>query len=142
MNKAIIAFLAVGTLAFTLVGTPLPRPPVRPWVQLDGRVQWIAGQKLLLLLDSGGGVDVDIARVPLDQYVRALAGSCAPPATRSMSRPYCVSPNGSVDAMLTDATPGSARVQSSRALSMRRPLLSSNPPSPASTLASRRRSYE
>jgi hypothetical protein len=67
MNKAIIAFLAVGTLAFTLVGTPRPAAG-QTFVQLDGRVQWIAGQKLLLLLDSGGGVDVDITRVPLDQY--------------------------------------------------------------------------
>jgi hypothetical protein len=67
MNKAITAFLAIGTLAFTLVGTPLPAAG-QTSVQLDGRVQWIAGQKLLLLLNSGGGVDVDIARVPLDQY--------------------------------------------------------------------------
>jgi hypothetical protein len=37
-------------------------------VELDGRVQWIAGQKLMLLLNGGGGVDVDITRVPLDQY--------------------------------------------------------------------------
>ena len=67
MNKAITAFLAIGTLAFTHVGAPQPTVG-QTYVELDGRVQWIAGQKLMLLLNSGGGVDVDITRVPLDQY--------------------------------------------------------------------------
>ena len=67
MTNVITAFLAICMLAFTLVGMPLPAAG-QANVQLDGRVQWIAGQKLMLLLDNGGGVDVDIARVPLDQY--------------------------------------------------------------------------
>ena len=67
MNKVIIAFVAIGTLAFTLVGAPQPTAG-QTYVELDGRVQWIAGQKLMLLLNGGGGVDVDITRVPLDQY--------------------------------------------------------------------------
>jgi hypothetical protein len=67
MNKVITAFLAIVTLAFTLAGTAPPAAG-QASVQLDGRVQWIAGQKLMLLLSSGGGVDVDITRVPLDQY--------------------------------------------------------------------------
>ena len=67
MNKVIIAFLAIGTLAFTLVGAPQPAAG-QTYVELDGRVQWIAGQKLMLILNSGGVVDVDITRVPLDQY--------------------------------------------------------------------------
>ena len=67
MNKTISALLAGGTLALTLVGEPSPAAAQR-YVQLDGRVQWIAGQKLMLMLSSGGGVDVDITQVPLDQY--------------------------------------------------------------------------
>ena len=67
MNRVITAFLAIGTLAFTLVGAPL-HAAGQSYVELDGRVQWIAGQKLMLLLNGGGGVDVDITRVPLDQY--------------------------------------------------------------------------
>ena len=67
MNRVITAFLAIGTLAFTLVGAPQPAAG-QTYVELDGRVQWIAGQKLMLLLNGGGGVDVDITQVPLDQY--------------------------------------------------------------------------
>ena len=67
MSKVIAAFLAIGTLAFTLVGAPQPAAG-QTSVELDGRVQWIAGQKLMLLVNGGGGVDVDITRVPLDQY--------------------------------------------------------------------------
>ena len=67
MNKVIIAFLAIGTLAFMLVRAPLPATG-QTHVELEGRVQWIAGQKLMLLLNGGRGVDVDITQVPLDQY--------------------------------------------------------------------------
>ena len=67
MNKVITAFLAIGTLAFTLVGAPQPTAG-QTYVELDGRVQWIAGQKLMLLRNGGGSVDVDITQVPLDQY--------------------------------------------------------------------------
>jgi hypothetical protein len=38
-------------------------------VQLSGRVQWIAADKLMLILDGGlGVVPVHLTRVPLDQY--------------------------------------------------------------------------
>jgi hypothetical protein len=67
MNKVIIALFAIGTLAFTHVGAP-PLASAQTYVELDGRVQWIAGQKLMLLRNGGGGVDVDITQVPLDQY--------------------------------------------------------------------------
>ena len=39
------------------------------YVRLAGWVQWIAGEKLMLVLDNGSGVvPVDLARVPLDEY--------------------------------------------------------------------------
>ena len=39
------------------------------YVRLTGWVQWIAGEKLMLVLDNGSGVvPVDLARVPLDEY--------------------------------------------------------------------------
>jgi hypothetical protein len=57
MNKTITTLLAGGALALTLVGAPAPAAAQR-YVQIDGRVQWIAGQKLMLLLNTGGGIDV------------------------------------------------------------------------------------
>ena len=39
------------------------------YIRLTGWVQWIAGEKLMLVLDDGSGiVPVDLARVPLDEY--------------------------------------------------------------------------
>ena len=53
-------------LAVTLTFAPA-LAQARP-VQLTGWVQWIAANKLMLVLDSGLGVPVDLTRVPLDQY--------------------------------------------------------------------------
>src|SRR5262245_62940006 len=41
-------------------------------VRLDGSVQWIAGERMMLMLDSGPSVAVELSQVPQDQY-RALA---------------------------------------------------------------------
>ena len=39
------------------------------YVRLTGWVQWIAGEKLMLVLDDdSGSVPVDLRRVPLDEY--------------------------------------------------------------------------
>jgi hypothetical protein len=37
-------------------------------VRLGGRVQWIAGQLMVVQLASGGSVSVDLKGVPQDQY--------------------------------------------------------------------------
>jgi hypothetical protein len=38
------------------------------YVRLTGWVQWIAGEKVMLVLDNGsGGVPVDLTHVPLDE---------------------------------------------------------------------------
>jgi hypothetical protein len=67
MRKTLARLLAIAALAAVL-GALGPAAAQGPFVQLPGRVQWIAGQKLMLLLDNGRGIDVDIAQVPLDQY--------------------------------------------------------------------------
>ena len=42
-------------------------------VRLQGRVQWIAGQKMMLIPDDGGlPIEIDIQQVPQDDY-RTLA---------------------------------------------------------------------
>jgi hypothetical protein len=68
MNKIMAMLVAGGTIAVVLLTAIGPTAAQGRYVQLAGQVQWIAGQKLMLLTDGGGGVDVDIARVPLDQY--------------------------------------------------------------------------
>ena len=69
MNKALAMLVAGGALAVVLLTAIGPSAAQSGrYVQLAGQVQWIAGQKLMLLTDGGGGVDIDIARVPLDQY--------------------------------------------------------------------------
>jgi hypothetical protein len=59
---------AVGTwLVVMLAFAPALAQPRQ--VQLSGRVQWIAADKLMLILDGGlGVVPVNLTRVPLDQY--------------------------------------------------------------------------
>jgi hypothetical protein len=37
-------------------------------VRFDGRVQWIAGQLLVVQTSSGASVSVDLVRIPPDQY--------------------------------------------------------------------------
>ena len=57
------AWLVVA-LAFASAAMAQPR-----YVRLTGWVQWIAGEKLMLVLDNDfGSVPVDLRRVPLDEY--------------------------------------------------------------------------
>ena len=61
------ALLALGTLAPILDAAP----PVR----LGGRIQWIAGDKMILIPDAGKvPVTVDLTRVPVDQYTALKQG--------------------------------------------------------------------
>ena len=44
--------------------------------RVDGRVQWIAGTKLLLIPRAGGmPISVDLSRVPLEQYSGVREGN-------------------------------------------------------------------
>ena len=61
--------LLPGLVAGLLVALAFAPALAQPhYVRLTGWVQWIAGQKLMLVLDDGSGVPVDLARVPLDEY--------------------------------------------------------------------------
>jgi hypothetical protein len=44
-----------------------PVPPGSP-MQVDGQVQWIAGDKMMLIAPNGATVAVDLSQVPLDNY--------------------------------------------------------------------------
>lgn len=54
--------------AIVLAVAPVVLEAQEVW-RLDGRVQWIAGAKMLLIPSAGGSpVNIDLTRVPLDQY--------------------------------------------------------------------------
>jgi len=58
--------LAAGFIVALAFAPALAQPH---YVRLTGWVQWIAGEKLMLVLDNGSGVvPVDLAQVPLDEY--------------------------------------------------------------------------
>ena len=70
-------------------------------VRLDGYVQWIAGERMMLVLDSGPSVAVELGQVPQDQY-RALAqrervsveGTLSPDNRRVFARSIIRDPYG------------------------------------------------
>ena len=68
MNTIIAAAAFVVGLSLAFLGALTPAEAQKRNVQLEGRVQWIAGQKLFLLPDVGGGIDIDISQVRLDEY--------------------------------------------------------------------------
>jgi hypothetical protein len=59
-----IGLVTTLVLACLPAGTEAQDRPVR----LNGRVQWIAGQVMVVQLDTGPSVSVDIVRVPQDEY--------------------------------------------------------------------------
>jgi hypothetical protein len=59
-----VILLAGLVLTATLSPAAAQERPVR----LDGLVQWIAADKLMLILDSGPSVAIDLSRTPLEQY--------------------------------------------------------------------------
>jgi hypothetical protein len=64
--RRVLPCVAAGLIVALAVAPALAQPH---FVRLSGWVQWIAGQKLMLVLNDGSGVvPVDLARVPLDEY--------------------------------------------------------------------------
>jgi hypothetical protein len=60
----------VGVAMLLIVALALTPAIAQPrYIRLTGWVQWIAGEKLMLIrANGGGGVPVDLADVPLDEY--------------------------------------------------------------------------
>ena len=70
-NDALIMKRCLAALFVSLVltGAVTPGAAQGRYVQLDGRVQWIAGDKMMLIPYSGAlPIDIDISRVPLGDY--------------------------------------------------------------------------
>jgi hypothetical protein len=64
-------FVIMAAAVLALFGAASPVWAQGRLVRLDGLVQWIAGDKMMLILDNGRSVAVELAQVPQDQY-RAL----------------------------------------------------------------------
>jgi hypothetical protein len=70
VKRALLGVVAAVVLAVALVPAAAQTRPVR----FEGSVQWIAGQSMLVLLDSGLSVNVNLIRVPQWQYLALLPG--------------------------------------------------------------------
>jgi hypothetical protein len=58
-----------------LLGSLAPIVDAAPPVRVGGRVQWIAGDKMVLIPDTGRiPFTVDLTRVPVDQYATLKQG--------------------------------------------------------------------
>ena len=59
----------IGVLASVVLAVISAAGAQEQEMRLEGRVQWIAGEKMMLIPDSGAPpVEVDIKQVPLDDY--------------------------------------------------------------------------
>ena len=68
-----LAVLGVAALV-VLAGALTPAEAQTRTVRFEGSVQWIAGQSMLVLLDSGLSVNVALIRVPQWQYLALMPG--------------------------------------------------------------------
>jgi hypothetical protein len=74
----LIAKIASTTFAawVLLIATSTPAMSEPQYVRVDGRVQWISAEKMLLLPSSGiVPVNVDLRQVPQDQYAALTPGT-------------------------------------------------------------------
>jgi hypothetical protein len=71
--KVALVTFVVWALVITAT-TPATSEP--QYVRIDGRVQWISADKMLLLPDLGAApVNVDLRQVPQDQYAALAPGT-------------------------------------------------------------------
>jgi hypothetical protein len=74
MEKRIEALLVALTVSVLLM-VSLERADAQGWpATFDGRVQWIAGGLMVVQLDDGTSVSVDLLRVPQYQYAALVQG--------------------------------------------------------------------
>jgi cold shock CspA family protein len=67
--------LVAVVVSLVLCGAVAPGAAQERVVRVEGRVQWIAGEKMMLIPDSGAlPIEVDITQVPQDNYQTLKAG--------------------------------------------------------------------
>jgi hypothetical protein len=62
------AALLVVVAAMVLASVPAPAGAQEWWVRFDGRVQWLAGDLMVVSANGRSNVSVDLRRVPQDEY--------------------------------------------------------------------------
>jgi len=60
--------LLLGLVAALVVAVALGPAAAQPYLRVDGWVQWIAADKMVIVTDSGPSVAVDLSRAPLEDY--------------------------------------------------------------------------
>jgi hypothetical protein len=66
VKRAAIVLVALSLLL--AAGHRAPAAAQGRYMRLDGIVQWIASNKMQLILDSGPSVSIDLTQVPQEQY--------------------------------------------------------------------------
>jgi hypothetical protein len=68
------AALALVVVSLVLAGAPAPAAAQEWSTRFDGRVQWVAGQLMVVYPDVGSSVTVDLLRVPQGEYAGLTVG--------------------------------------------------------------------
>jgi hypothetical protein len=67
---------AVVAVVVFMLGTVTPVLAEGRYVRVDGRVQWISADKMMVIPDGGGvPVSIDLRRVPQEQYATLAQGN-------------------------------------------------------------------
>ena len=61
-------FASVVAVLLALICVAVPGVAQAQYMQLEGWVQWVAADRMQIVLDNGYGVSVDLTRVPQSQY--------------------------------------------------------------------------
>jgi hypothetical protein len=71
-----LAFVALALAVLVAGGFSLTAAAERDLTRVEGRVQWIAAEKMMVVPRTGGlPLSVDLTQVPQDQYAGVLPGS-------------------------------------------------------------------
>ena len=68
------AVLALALVSLMLASAPAPAVAQEWSIRFDGRVQWVAGQQMVVDSDFGSSITVNLLRVPQGEYAGLTTG--------------------------------------------------------------------
>ena len=68
------AVFALVLASLVLASAPAPAAAQEWSIRFDGRVQWVAGQQMVVESDFGSSITVDLLRVPQGEYAGLTTG--------------------------------------------------------------------